>query len=218
LNTEYRSYGARRWIVQLAALFALLLSAPAVAQQERFVLAFGDSLTAGYRLKPAESFAAQLESVMRINGFPMWVHNAGVSGDTTAAGRARLDWTLRGLKRKPDLVILQLGGNDMLRGLSPAQTRANLDAMLAEFGKRGIPVILAGMRAPPNMGRDYQRQFDAIYPALAKKHGARLYPFFLEGIITNRSLLLPDGIHPNAAGTRIMARRVGPLVRDMLFR
>lgn len=202
----------RRYGVLMAFIQALLLfSTPAFAQ-ERLIVAFGDSLTAGYGLKPQEAFPAQLQAALRKNGISARVHNAGVSGDTTTAGKARLGWVLASLKVKPQLVILELGANDMLRGLSPAQTRANLDAMLAEMKRRGIPVVLAGMRASPNMGKAYQAQFDPIYPALARKYGVRLYPFFMAGVAAQRPLLIADGIHPNARGVGVIVRGIYPLV------
>lgn len=180
------------------------------------MLAYGDSLTAGYGLKPAESFPVRLQAALRRSGVAARVHNGGVSGDTTAAGRARLAWGLKGLKAKPDLVILELGANDMLRGIDPAQAQANLDAMLIELRRRGITVLLAGMLASPNLGPDYRRRFDAIYPRLARKHGARLYPFFLRGVTGRRALLLPDGLHPNAKGVDVIVRGILPEVRGML--
>lgn len=183
---------------------------------EKLVLAFGDSLTAGYGLKQAESFPAQLQAALRRSGVPARVHNGGVSGDTTAAGRARLAWGLRGLKAKPDLVILELGANDMLRGLDPGQAQANLDAILAELKRRRIPVLLAGMLASRNMGPAYRRRFDTIYPALARKHGARLYPFFMRGVAGNRSLLQQDGLHPTARGVAVIVRGIVPEVKAML--
>lgn len=127
----------------------------------------------GYGLRPAEAFPVQLEARLRRDGFKVSVRNAGVSGDTTAQGRARLGWVLQSLKARPDLVILELGANDMLRGIDPAQTSANLSAMLVELKKRRIPVLLAGMKAAPNLGEDYRRRFDAVYPALARRHGGR---------------------------------------------
>ncbi len=185
---------------------------------ERLILAFGDSLTAGYRLKPAESFPSQLEALLRAEGQKVRVHNAGVSGDTTSGGKARLNWVLAGLKQKPDLAILELGANDMLRGQDPKITQANLDAMLAEFKKRGIPVVLAGMFASQNLGVRYFDEFNAIYPVLAKKHGATLYPFFMKGVVLNRPLLLDDGMHPNAKGVNVIARNILPVVRAELLK
>jgi acyl-CoA thioesterase-1 len=205
----------RRALVHLAALLGLLAANPALAA-EQLVLAFGDSLTAGPVLKPQENFAGQLQAALRRDGLAVRVHNAGVSGDTTAQGRARLGWVLAGLKAKPDLAIVELGANDMLRGLPPARARANLDAILSELGKRRIPVLLAGMRASRNLDPAYRRQFDAIYPALAKKHGARLYPFFMAGVWNNRAMILPDGLHPNRRGVSVIVGRILPHVKAAL--
>ncbi len=202
------AYGA--WMALIQAIL-MIVATPAFAR-EKLILAFGDSLTAGYGLPPAQSFPAQLQAALRKNGIAARVHNGGVSGDTSAAGRARLTWVLASLKAKPDLVILELGANDMLRGLSPVQTRANLDAMMAELKRRNIRVIMAGMRASPNMGKTYQAQFDPIYPALARKYGARLYPFFMTGVVAQKPLLLPDGMHPNTRGVAVIVRRIYPLV------
>ena len=184
--------------------------------REKLVLAFGDSLTAGYGLAAGQSFPAQLQSALRKQGLSVRVHNAGVSGETTAAGRARLNWVLTSLKVKPDLVILELGANDMLRALPPAQAKANLDAMLTELKRRKIPVLFAGMRASFNNDKTYRAQFDGMYPALAKKHGVRFYPFFMDGVTGNRSLLLKDQLHPTAAGVAIIVRRIQPMVSAAL--
>ena len=203
------------WALAILQAVALLFAQPAFAK-DRLVLAFGDSLTAGYGLKPNESFPAQLQAALIKGGIPARVHNAGVSGDTSAAGRGRLAFVLAGLKAKPDLVILELGANDMLRGLKPDQTRANLDAILGELRKRRIPVILAGMRASPNLGKTYQAQFDPIFASLARKHGAKLYPFFMNGVTPNRSLLIADQMHPNAKGVAIIVKGIYPMVAAAL--
>ena len=199
----------------MAALFLLLLSTPALAA-DKLVLAFGDSLTAGYGVKPADSYPVRLERALRGGGIAAKVHNGGVSGETTAGGRARLGWQLRGIKAKPDLVILELGANDMLRGLDPGLTRANLDAMLAELKRRRIPVLLTGMLAAPNLGTPYRRRFDAIYPDLARKHGIAFYPFFMKGVAGNPRLLQPDGLHPTARGIAIIVRGLLPQVKTAL--
>jgi acyl-CoA thioesterase-1 len=198
----------------LLALVPIFLAGAALAQapKEKLVLALGDSLTAGYQLKPSESFPAQLEASLRAQGLAVKVHNAGVSGDTTAQAKARLPWVLNSLKQKPDLAIVALGANDMLRGQPPAQAKANMDAILTELGKRGIPVILAGMLAAPNLGPAYAKEFNAIYPALAKKHGATLHPFFTAGVTANPKLLLADGMHPNRQGVAVMVKNIQPLV------
>lgn len=214
LNRRSRPYGPVRRLFQLLALVPIFFAGAALAQapKEKLVLALGDSLTAGYQLKPAESFPAQLEASLRAQGLAVKVHNAGVSGDTTAQAKARLPWVLNSLKQKPDLAIVALGANDMLRGQPPAQAKANLDAILTELGKRGIPVILAGMLAAPNLGPAYAKEFNAIYPALAKKHGAALHPFFTQGVTANPKLLLADGMHPNRQGVAVMVKNIQPLV------
>ena len=178
----------------------------------KLVVAFGDSLFAGYNLAQTDGFAPRLQNALARAGIKAQVVNAGVSGDTSAAGLARLAFTLDGLPRKPDLVIVGLGGNDMLRGLSPAETRANLAAILTELRRRKIATMLTGMLASPNMGPDYAKSFDPIYPDLAKRFGAPLYRFFLDGVIGHRDLQLPDGIHPNARGVDVVVSRVAPLV------
>lgn len=188
----------------------------AEAADTKLVVAFGDSLYAGYNLGATEGFAPVLEAALKRRGIAARVVNAGVSGDTSAGGRSRLGFVLDGLARKPDLVIVGLGANDMLRGLSPARTRENLDAIMAELKKRGIATMLTGMVAAPNMGADYAGAFNAIYPDLAKEYGAPLYPFFLDGVITDRGLLLGDGLHPNPAGVKVMVAKVVPVVEAAL--
>ncbi|WP_228243400.1 arylesterase [Porphyrobacter sp. GA68] len=171
-----------------------------VAGPERRILAFGNSLFAGYNVTPEESYPARLQAALRARGINAEVVNAGVSGDTTQAGRARLAFTLDAQEERPDLFILELGGNDLLRGVPIEQTRANLAAMLAELRRREIPVLLMGMRAPPNLGADYVAQFDAIYPDLAREYGAQLVPFFLQSIYDQPQLIQQDRIHPTAQG------------------
>jgi acyl-CoA thioesterase-1 len=202
------------------ALFQALLLVMATPAQARevLILAFGDSLSAGYGLKPQDAFPAQLQTTLRKQGVAARVHNGGVSGDTTTAGRGRLGWVLTGLKAKPDLVILELGANDMLRGQSPALAKANLDAMIADLKRRKIPVLLAGMKASYNLDRRYRAEFDGIYPLLARKHGVRLYPFFMDGVAGNRALLLPDQMHPNAKGVSVLVQRILPSVKASLKR
>ncbi len=164
------------------------------------VLAFGNSLFAGYGLKDGESYPAKLERVLRSKGVNAVITNARVSGDTTAAGLDRLEFTLDAQETKPDLFILELGGNDLLRGLSPAETRANFVAMLDELKERDIPVLLMGMRAPPNYGPEYQADFDTLYGELAQEYGAQLIPFWLEDIYEDPTLFQSDRIHPTAEG------------------
>jgi acyl-CoA thioesterase-1 len=209
-------YGALRRLVHAL----LLIAAPAVpaAAKDVHVLALGDSLTAGYGLPPGLGFAPQLEAMLRRHGLRAFVADAGVSGDTVGQGRARLAWTLDGLRSKPDLAIVALGANDMLRGLPPTQTRADLDAILAELDRRGIPVLIAGMRSAPNLGPDYRRAFEAIFPDLARRHGAALYPFFLAGVAGNAALALPDGMHPNFQGIKRMVGGITPAVLEALGR
>ena len=216
MKRSNRYGGFARFFHAVVAAFAFLTFAAPAEAAPKLILAFGDSLTAGYQLGPQEGFAPQLEAALRASGHAVTVHNAGVSGDTTAQGRARLNWVLTGLKVKPDLAILELGANDMLRGQSPATARANLDAMLAEFGKRKIPVVLAGMLAAPNLGPAYARQFNAIYPELAKAHGAALYPFFMNGVVGGKGLQLGDGVHPTKAGVAVIVRGIAPVVKREL--
>ena len=180
------------------------------------ILAFGDSLYAGYQLDPGEGYPPRLEAALNAGGVPVKVVNAGVSGDTTAAALQRLQFTLDNQPVKPSLALVGLGGNDMLRGLPPAETRANLDAILTEFDKRGIPVVLTGMLAAPNLGADYQKQFNPIWPDLAKKHKAGLVPFFLAPVLGNKSLMLEDNVHPNAQGVdRIVAATRGQVAEAL---
>ena len=188
--------------------------APAV--YDKLIVAFGDSLYAGYRLAPNEGLAPQLQAALKTDGINARVHNAGVSGDTTAAGKTRLAFVLDNLERKPDLVVLGLGGNDMLRGVKPEQTRANMASMLDELKKRQIPAVITGMLAAPNLGADYARGFNPIFPELAKQYGAPIYPFFLEGVVTDSALMLPDGIHPNAKGVSRVVEGLSPLVEAAL--
>ena len=191
-------------------LFALaLLAAGSAGAEPLRILAFGDSLTAGFGLGPGEGFVPQLERALAGEGIAAKVIDAGVSGDTTAGGLARLDWALGD---RPDLVILELGANDMLRGVDPAVTRANLDAMLAKLRASGTRVLLAGMRAAPNLGAEFGAEFEAIYAELAAKYEVPLYPFFLEGVATEPSLNQPDGLHPNVAGVAEIVRRILPQV------
>jgi acyl-CoA thioesterase-1 len=207
-------YGARALLVHLGLWLLLAGAAPV----PKLVWAFGDSLAAGYGLPPQQGFAAQLQAALRRSGIAADVRNGGVAGDTAAQGRARLLWGLRGLGRKPDLVIVELGANDMLRGLPPAQARANLDRILAELQRRRIPVLLAGMRAAPNLGPAYARAFEGMYPELARRRGVPLYPFFMAGVAGERALIQPDGLHPNARGVAVIVRRMLPAVRAALAR
>ena len=171
------------------------------------VAILGDSLVAGYGLEESEAFPAKLEMALVESGLPVHIINAGVSGDTSAGGLARLDWSV---PPETDAVIVELGANDALRGLSPEATLQNLDAIIARLKERGITVLLAGMLSPPNMGRDYETAFNAIFSALAQKHGIELYPFFLDGVAGKPELNQPDGMHPTAQGVDEMVTRFLP--------
>ena len=167
---------------------------------EHAILAFGDSLFAGYGLCPEQGYPEQLQVALQHLGRSVQVIDAGVSGDTTAAGLQRIKFVLDAQETPPDLVLIELGGNDLLRGISPAETRDNLTAILTELQKRNIPVLLMGMRAPPNLGEAYVAEFDGIYPALAKRFGAKLVPFFLEPVYDKPALIQQDRVHPTAEG------------------
>jgi acyl-CoA thioesterase-1 len=200
----------------LVLLCLLLLAAAARAEAPVRILAIGDSLVHGYGLAQQDGLVPQLQRWLEANGAPpVELVNMGVSGDTTAGGRARLDWALAD---GADAVILGLGANDMLRGIPPADARANLDAMLAALDARGLPVLLLGMRALTNYGPDYQAAFDAIYPELAAEHGALLDPWFFAGAEGDASKLQPDGLHPNAELVAEIANRLGPLVLQLIER
>jgi len=178
------------------------------------IVALGDSLVHGYGLPPDQGFVPQLERWLQANGLPeAEVVNAGVSGDTTAGGLARLDWSLG---EGADGLIVVLGGNDLLRGIDPAVSRDNLDRLVGDARARGIPVLLGGMRAPLNYGEDYKAEFDAIYPDLAAEHDARLYPEFLAGVTEDRTLWQADGLHPNADGVAVIVTRIGPEVLSLV--
>jgi acyl-CoA thioesterase-1 len=196
---------------------AFFLPARAIADEVTplTIVAFGDSLTAGYGVKVDESFAAQLQMALQAKGHKVKIVNAGVSGDTTAGGLERLDWSLQ---PKPDGVILELGANDALRGVDPKETRANLDKILAKLKAENIDVLIAGMKAPSNWGADYQKEFDAIYPELAAKYGATLYPFFLEGVALDRAFIQADGLHPTAKGVAEIVKRIMPDAEKLLTR
>ncbi|HDR46293.1 MAG TPA: arylesterase [Geoalkalibacter subterraneus] len=177
------------------------------------ILVLGDSLSAGYGLAESDAFPAQLEAALVAQGHAVRVINAGISGDTSAGGVARLEWSLAD---NPDLVILALGANDALRGLSPDQTRTNLATIITRLQQRQIKVLLAGMMAPRNMGENYYNSFDKIYPELTQEFSVPLYPFFLEGVAGKPVLNLADGIHPNVAGIRVMVEGIMPLVVEEL--
>lgn len=185
----------------------------AAAAEPVQIVGFGDSLMAGYQLDAGQSFPEKLEAALRERGHDVTVVNAGVSGDTTSGGLSRLDWSI---PDGTDLVILELGANDMLRGISPEITERNLDAMITRLTERGIAVLLAGMVAAPNLGDDYGAAFNGLYPRLAEKHGLILYPFFLDGVAADPTLLLADGMHPNALGVDRMVANALPVVERAL--
>ena len=206
----------------LSALTALALALlpPATARAASggntsipHILVLGDSLVAGYGLGPDEAFPERLGAALHAKGRPVRITNAGVSGDTSAGGLARVEWSLAD---KPDLLILELGANDGLRGLPVDDLHRNLAAIIEICRKNGVRVLLAGMRAPLNMGSDYARRFDAVYPELAKQYGLTLYPFFLDGVALDRALNLPDGMHPNPKGVQIIVQRMLPVVEREL--
>ena len=216
-TTVKRKNGARRAMALLAFAALALGLAPASAQGARPVrlVALGDSLTAGYGLPAQAAFPNVLEAALRARGHDVTVANAGVSGDTAGGGLERLDWSV---PDGTDGVILELGANDMLRGTDPAITGRALDAIVSRLKARRIPVMLAGMRAGRNMGPDYVARFDGIYPDLARRYGLVLYPFFLDGVAGDRSLNLPDGVHPTAAGVARIVERILPSVETFLTR
>jgi acyl-CoA thioesterase I len=190
----------------------MIVSMPAVAKTP-VILGFGDSLTAGFGLAAAQAFPARLQAWLQDRGIAARVLNAGVSGDTTAGGLARLDWALAD---KPDLVILALGANDALRGVDPAAVRSNLDKMITKIQASGAKVLLLGMLAPPNWGEEYKRAFDRIFPELAQAHHLPLYPFFLEGVAMKPELNQPDGLHPNDRGVAVLVDRIAPVVAGLI--
>lgn len=201
-----------------AALLSMMLTGAGPPPERSLVLAFGDSLTAGYGLEQGLGFAPQLQATLRRHGVKAEVVDGGVSGDTSEAGKVRLGWTLDGMKRKPDLVILELGANDMLRGLDPDLTEANLDAMLGDLERRRIPVLIAGMRAAPNLDPAYVERFGAIYTRLAAKHGAPIYPFFLDGVAAQQGMVQQDGMHPTFDGVKRIVTGIAPAVKRELGR
>jgi acyl-CoA thioesterase-1 len=196
-----------------ALLLGFLLSASPLQAQTLHILAFGDSLTAGFGLEPGQAFPARLEAALKARGHDIVIANAGVSGDTSAAGAERLDWSL---VPEIDGVILALGANDALRGIDPAETEKALERILAALKERKLPVLLAGMLAPRNLGPDYGKRFDAIFPRLAEKHGVLFYPFFLEGVAAEPALNQPDGLHPNSKGVDMIVSRILPVTEDLL--
>lgn len=224
-NPAPRSYGkpaskVKRfaWAFVAAVVWfgtVLAVSAADAAERPIKIVALGDSLMAGYQLPGPDAFPARLERALKAKGLAVEVVNAGVSGDTSTGGLARLDWSV---PDGTDAVILELGANDMLRGLEPKVTRKALEEIIGRLKARRIEILLCGMLAPPNLGPDYARGFDAIYPELAAANGLLFYPFFLDGVATNPKLNQRDGMHPNAAGVAAMVEGILPKVEELLAR
>ena len=208
------TYVARALLCKAVICLSLLATPVQTMAQDGSVklIAFGDSLTHGYGLPQGEGFVPQLQAWLTAQGQDVTVVNMGVSGDTTAGGKARLGWALGD---GADALILELGGNDLLRGIDPADSRANLDAMMTELGDLGVPVLLAGLEAPLNYGPEFKEAFDSMYSELAAKHGAILYPSFVEGVV-NADMMQDDGIHPNAKGVAVIVEGIGPKVLELL--
>ena len=218
MDISQNGFSLRRLALLVMAALPMIAPPSLSAAQEPppvSIIAFGDSLTAGYLLKASEAFPAQLQMALQAKGHKVQIVNAGVSGDTTAGGLARLEWTLQ---NGADAVILELGANDALRGIDPKETRTNLDKMLKMIHGKGADVLLAGMRAPGNWGGDYAKTFDAIFPDLAAKHGTTLYPFFLDGVALNKAFVLSDGLHPTAAGVAEIVKRILPDAEALVIR
>ena len=217
-----REYGPVLNYFKAFTLFLLVsITGTAIAEDGgiKQVIVIGDSLSAGYRLHPSKAFPAQLQARLRADGLRVRIINAGVSGDTTASGLSRLEWGLADIPGgKPALAIVELGANDALRGVEPRVTRDNLSAILKYFAEAEIPVLLAGMQAPPNMGGPFSEEFGAIYPSLARDFDVALYPFFLDGVAARPHLNLDDGMHPNAEGVAVIVTNIAPLVKELLLK
>lgn len=199
----------------LAGLAALAVATQSARADTVTIMALGDSLTAGFGLAPGEGFPAQLEAALMEAGYDVEVIDAGVSGDTTSGGLARLDWALT---PETDAVIVQLGGNDALRGIDPSVTEQSLEGILTSLQDRELPTLLAGMLAPPNMGAAYGERFNPVFARLAERYGTVYYPFFLDGVAAQPDLNLPDGIHPTAEGIGLIVERILPYVEDLISR
>lgn len=195
--------------------FGLVVSGGARAEAPLKIVAFGDSLTAGYGLQAKDAFPAKLERALQAKGMKVEIENAGVSGDTSSGGLSRLEWSI---PEGTDAVILELGANDMLRGVDPSVTKKSLDAILAKLKERNIVVLLCGMRAAPNLGEQFVDAFDKLYEDLAKKYDTVFYPFFLEGVAAQAKLALRDGIHPNAAGVDTIVTNILPKAEELVAR
>jgi acyl-CoA thioesterase-1 len=203
-------------ILSALALATAFASAGNAAERTIRVLAFGDSLTQGYGVPPGMDFPTKLEQALKQKGLNVTLINAGVSGDTSAGGLARLDWSLSDAKNAPDAAIVELGANDGLRGLPPVEMEKNLDAILGKLKARRIPVLLAGMKSPRNLGTPYAAEYDAVFPRLAKKYDVLFFPFFLEGVALNTALIQPDGLHPNPRGVDVIVKNIAPLAAKLV--
>ena len=213
MSSRYRAFTRvlKQWIA--ISLLTVAAASPVAAAEQIRLMVLGDSLTAGYGLPEKDAFTVRLQAALEQNGIEATVINAGVSGDTTAGGLARIGWAL---SDKPTHAIVELGANDALRGIDPKTTRRNLDAIIKRLQAAGVRVMLAGMYAPPNWGREYEADFRSIYPDLARKYGIGLYPFFLDGVAARPDLNQADGIHPNEKGVAVIVERIMPSVRRLL--
>jgi acyl-CoA thioesterase-1 len=212
-DARQSGYGLWRKLVNLGVALLTLTCFASPADATVRILALGDSLTAGFGLAADESFPARLQAWLKDHGLDAEVVNAGVSGDTSAGGLARLDWSLA---QPADAVLVEFGANDALRGIDPTETYKNLDEILSRLDRRHVKVLLLGMEAPANWGADYQSAFRAMFSALAERHHVLLYPFFLDGVALDGGLNQPDGMHPNARGVDVIVGRVGPNVLRLL--
>lgn len=199
--------------LHIAVIVASLVLCVAANAGTITLVGFGDSLMAGYQLPPGDGFPEKLQAALKAKGLDVSISNAGVSGDTTTGGLARIDWSV---PDGTDGVILELGANDALRGIPPEESEKNLDQMIVRLKERGIAVLLAGMLAPPNMGGDYAARFNPIYQKLAQKHGVALYPFFLDGVALDAALKLDDGMHPNTKGVEVMVDTMEPAITQFI--
>ena len=205
---SFKVAGLHIAVIVASMAFAVVANARTIS-----LVGFGDSLMAGYQLPPGDGFPEKLQAALTAKGVEVSIANAGVSGDTTAGGLARIDWSV---PDGTDGVILELGGNDALRGIPPEESEKNLDQMIARLKERGVAVLLVGMLAPPNMGSDYAGRFNSIYEKLAQKHGVALYPFFLDGVALDAGLKLEDGMHPNSKGIDVMVEKMEPAITQFL--
>ena len=205
---SFKVAGLHIAVIVASMAFAVVANAKTIS-----LVGFGDSLMAGYQLPPGDGFPEKLQAALTAKGVEVSIANAGVSGDTTAGGLARIDWSV---PDGTDGVILELGGNDALRGIPPEESEKNLDQIIARLKERGVAVLLVGMLAPPNMGDDYAGRFNPIYAKLAQKHGVALYPFFLDGVALDAGLKLEDGMHPNSKGIDVMVEKMEPAITQFL--